>query len=97
MVPDPIMNVGVCKGEGTIIIDGPIHQEMKKMKQETLIKRSGPGIYQYGKWTIMKVAKDCWRITTPGYGNDFVTKRDAYYWCANGGSLYPPVKEKENV
>jgi hypothetical protein len=48
------------------------------------------GIYRYGKFDIMKVARGCWRITTKGYGNDFMYLRDAVYWCKNDGSLYPP-------
>ena len=28
----PYYECGVCKGEGTIIIDGPIHQELKEWK-----------------------------------------------------------------
>jgi hypothetical protein len=53
--------------------------------------KTARGIYQCGKFTIMKVAKDCWRITNRGYGNDFSTLADAVYFCENGGSLYPKV------
>jgi len=50
-----------------------------------------PGIYSYGEFQIMKVDKNCWRITNEGYGNDFVYLKDAVYFCKIGGSLYPPA------
>lgn len=52
-------------------------------------------IVECNGFTIIKVAKDCWRIINPGYGNDFMYLRDARYFCENGGSLYPVREHAE--
>jgi len=49
-----------------------------------------PGVYRINGFDVTKVAKNCWRITSPGCGQDFISLGDASYWCKNGGSLYPP-------
>lgn len=40
-----------------------------------------PEIYDYGKFTIMKIARRCWRITTKGYGDDFESLVNAVRFC----------------
>ena len=52
-------------------------------------KKLSPGVYIYGNFQIVKVAKNFWRVTVDGNNNDFMTLSDAVYFCRNGGSLYP--------
>jgi hypothetical protein len=59
------------------------------------LQKVAPGIYRFGNFEITKVARDCWRITTKGYGNDFIKLSDAVYFCRNGGSLYPKLEDSK--
>ncbi len=45
------------------------------------LQKIAPGIYRCNGYAIIKVAKDCWRITDPGFGIDFLTLSAARHWC----------------
>lgn len=55
---------------------------------QTDFLRVAPGIYRIAGFTVMKVAKNCWRITDKDCGNDFCNLSDAAYWCRNGGEQF---------
>jgi hypothetical protein len=65
--------------------------------ERTAYRKIAPGIYEYNGFTVMKVARNCWRVTSKGGGDDFMTLGDALYFCENGGSLFPPVRNEPQV